>query len=187
MAHIIDKHFFRLISALLLLLISVPTHASKPLKDSDRQKLVNAVKQHYAETMMQGAEVIKIGGKNILVSIVGAKKAPNSQRVAQVKAARTAGEYLQTASNKSITVYEVTDNQSYSLTDEASAYGSTHNSESSSNLGQKTGDVSTTETSEKFTDRMIHTSFTQVNHIEPLCNIGLCDGENIYAYYMIIE
>lgn len=177
----------RLIAAILLFAIAFPVFAAKPLKDKDRQRLIEVVKQRYNETMMQGAEVIKIGGKNVLVAVVGAKKGPSSQRVAQVKAARAAGEYLQAASNKSVTVYEVTDNQSYKLSDKASESGSTHNSATSSNISQKTDDASTIETSEKFTDRMIQTSFTQVNHIEPLCNLGAADGEIVYAYYIIID
>ena len=187
MALTIDKRFTRLITAILLFIIAIPGFAAKPLKDKDRQRLINVVRERYTETMMQGAEVIRIGGKNVLVTVVGTKSGPNSQRMAQVKAARAAGEYLQASSNKSLTVYEVTDNQSYKLSDKASASGSSHNSATSSNISQKTDDASTIETSEKFTDRMVQTSFTQVNHIEPLCNLGSVAGEIVYAYYMIIE
>lgn len=187
MAHTISRHLVRWGAAIVLLAMAAPCLAAKPLKDKDRQQLVNVVKQHYDETMMQGAEVIRIGGKNILVSVVGVKKGANSQRVAQVKAARTAGEYLQAASNKSVTVHEVTDNNSYSLKDKALDSGRTHNSVASSNIEQQTEDITTIETSEKFTDRILQTSFTEVNHIEPLCRLGISDGEIIYAYYLILK
>ena len=68
--------------------------------------LANSVKQHYAFTMAEGASVHKIHEGNVLVAVVSIKKSQNMHRVAQVKAARIAGEYLEGSMNKSVTVYE---------------------------------------------------------------------------------
>lgn len=136
---------------------------------------------------MQGSELFKIGKKKALVSIVGVKKTPNSQRVAQLKAARSAGEFLQAASNKSVTVYEVIDKKAYTLNDSASESGHTTNSASVSNLSQEVEDVSTVESSETFSDKIIQSSLTRVKRMEPLCNLGMTDGELIFAYFTLID
>lgn len=179
--------FVRVVTVIFCLALSIPSFASGTLNEKELQDLITVVRQRYAQTMMQGAEMIKIDGRNVLVAVVGTKKGPSSQRVAQVKAARTAGEFLQAASNKSVTVYEVTDNTSYSIKDKASETGSTLNSATTSVIEQKAEDVTTTETSENFSDSMVQTSFTQVNHIQSLCSLGMSDGEIVYAYYMILK
>ena len=160
---------------------------SKPLSEKDRQKLADIARRQYEQTMMYGASMYKFKGRNILLVIVDVKKSTNAQRVGQVKASRLAGEFLQDATNKSITVYDVREGNAYSFQDEGSERSTTSGILSSGNISQSTEDFTTTATHETFSDRIIQSSITRVGHIEPLCRIGTEDNDITFAYFMIVE
>lgn len=160
---------------------------SKPLSDKDRTKLAAIARNHYAATMMDGASVYRFKGRDILLVIVEVKKSTNSQRVGQVKASRAAGEFLQSATNKSVTVYEVSDGSSYSLKDTGEEHGSSSGSTVSNNISQDTSDITATAIEEQFSDKIVQSSMTRVGHIEPLCRLGT-EGNNVtFAYFLILE
>lgn len=184
----ISKRIFRrIIIPVLVLLTGVLICEAKPLSEKDRLKLSEIARTHYNMTMMDGASMLKFKSRNILLVIVDVKNSANAQRVGQVKASRTAGEFLQAATNKSITVFEVSDGSSYSMQDEGSEKSSTSGNKVGGKISQATEDFSTSATEERFSDKIIQSSITRVGHIEPLCRIG-SDGNNItFAYFLIIE
>ena len=144
-------------------------------------------RNHYSLTMMDGASVYRFKGRDILLAIVEVKKSPNSQRVGQVKASRMAGEFLQSATNKSVTIYEVSEGNSYSFNDKSEEHGTSSSKHVNSEITQGTSDLTTTATEEHFSDKIVQSSMTRVGHIEPLCRLG-SDGNNlVFAYFMILE
>lgn len=160
---------------------------SKPFTEKDRLELSDIARSHYNMTMMDGASVYRFKGRDILLVIVDVKKSPNAQRVGQVKASRAAGEFLQSATNKSVTVYGVSEGNSYSFKDKGEEKSSTSGTNVSDRITQGTSDVKTTETEETFSDNIVQNSLTRVGHIEPLCRIG-AEGNNItLAYFLVIE
>lgn len=163
--------------------VSISCFAAKPLDPKDKAKLTEMVKTQYQASGMEGSTVYKFKGRMILVTIVGVKQSPNAQRVAQVKASRSAGEYLQSSTNKSVSVYEVVDKESYAMTDNSGIASNAATSE----ITQSTSDNTAVETEEIFTDKMVQSSMSMVNHIEPLSKIGLEGNQVIFAYYMIVK
>ena len=160
---------------------------TKPLSDKDRTKFAEIARNHYAATMMDGASVYRFKGREILLVIVEVKKSPNAQRVGQVKASRSAGEFLQSATNKSVTVYAVSEGNSYSFKDKGEESSSTSGTNVSDRITQGTSDLKTTETEETFSDKIVQNSLTRVGHIEPLCRLGAEGGNVTFAYFMILE
>lgn len=185
----IQVSFRRLVSCILMCAVcSIAVCAkSKPLSEKDRTKFAEIARSHYAATMMDGASVYRFKGREILLVIVEVKKSSNAQRVGQVKASRAAGEFLQSATNKSVTVYAVSDGSSYSFKDKGEENSSTSGTNVSDRITQGTSDLKTTETEETFSDKIVQNSLTRVGHIEPLCRLGADGGNVTFAYFMIIE
>ena len=149
--------------------------------------LANSVKQHYAFTMAEGASVHKIHEGNVLVAVVSIKKSQNMHRVAQVKAARIAGEYLEGSMNKSVTVYETIEKDSYSLNDESKEINANQNSLASTTIDQNVSDKTERVTEENFSDKIIQSSLTRVNHMEPLTRFIGEKGSQLFAFYIILK
>lgn len=185
----IQVSFRRLVSCILMCAVcSIAVCAkSKPLSEKDRTKFAEIARSHYAATMMDGASVYRFKGREILLVIVEVKKSSNAQRVGQVKASRAAGEFLQSATNKSVTVYAVSEGNSYSFKDKGEENSSTFGTNVSDRITQGTSDLKTTETEETFSDKIVQNSLTRVGHIEPLCRLGADGGNVMFAYFMILE
>lgn len=179
----------RLLASILLCVVccAIASAKSDPLSEKDRLEFAEIARRHYASTMMDGASVYRFKGRDLLLVIVQVKSSPNVQRVGQVKASRAAGEFLQTATNKSVTVYETSEGSSYSLKDSSKENGSSSGSSVSDVISQNTSDMTTTETSESFSDEIVQSSLTRVGHIEPLCRLGAEGGYQTFAYFMILE
>ena len=137
--------------------------------------------------MTEGASVHKTSEGNALVAIVSVKKSPSMQRVAQVKAARVAGEYLKGSINKSVTVYENIENESYTFSDEANEDSKTQNATSSSTIEQNVSDKTEKTSEVNFSDKIIQSSLTRVNHMEPLTRFIGEDGSQLFAFYIILK
>lgn len=181
-----DNACLRIIISLLLLLSSMIINAQS-LSTEALMKLAATVKQYYSITLMEGASIHKTSEGKVLVAIVSVKKSPSMQRVAQVKAARTAGEYLQGAANKSVTIYETIDKDSYSLNDESKEISVSQNSSVSSTIDQNVSDITERTTEENFSDAIIQSSLTKVNHMEPLTRFFGEDGTQLFAFYLILK
>ena len=181
------KAFYRIVVILLCMSAIGVAMAAKPYSEKEKIKLADIARQRYNETRMDGASIYRYKGRNVLIVITEVKKSPNSQRVGQVKASRLAGEFLQGATNKSLTVYEVSEGNSYSFQDEGTEKSSTSGNLSGESITQTTGDFTTTETHETFSDKIIQSSITQVGHIEPLCTINATGGYITFAYFMILN
>lgn len=160
---------------------------SKPLSEKDRLQLTVIARNHYNMTEMDGASVYRFKGREILLVIVDVKKTPNAQRVGQVKAARTAGEFLQSATNESVTVYEVSEDDSYAFKDKSVEYGSTSGTTVSDRMEQGTSDITATATQETLSDKIVQSSITRVGHIEPLCRVSAEGNHIVLAYYLVME
>lgn len=173
----------RIINCILVLILVLCSaevcNGAKILSDKEKNKLCDIVKEGFVQTQMTGTSIRKIKRKHILVSIVEVKKTANSQRVAQVKAARDAGEFLNGAVNHSVTVYESEEGDSYDLKDKESG--------SASGITQHTSDISTRTTEENFSDKIVQSALTQVKNIQPLCKISSAGPTEIYAFYMIVK
>ncbi len=181
--------FRRLLSCIIMCAVCciAVSAKTKPLSEKDRVEFASIARTHYAATMMDGASIYRFKGRDILLVIVEVKKSPNAQRVGQVKASRAAGEFLQSANNKSVTVYAVSDSNSYSFKDKSEESSSTSGTNVSDRITQGTSDLKTTETEETFSDKIVQSSLTRVGHIEPLCRLGAEGGGITLAYFMIIE
>ena len=108
-------------------------------------------------------------------------------RVAQVKAARIAGEYLEGSMNKSVTVYETIEKDSYSLNDESKEINANQNSLASTTIDQNVSDKTERVTEENFSDKIIQSSLTRVNHMEPLTRFIGEEGSQLFAFYIILK
>lgn len=181
-----DNACLRIIISLLLLLSSMIINAQS-LSTEALTALANSVKQHYAFTMAEGASVHKIHEGNVLVAVVSIKKSQNMHRVAQVKAARIAGEYLEGSMNKSVTVYETIEKDSYSLNDESKEINANQNSLASTTIDQNVSDKTERVTEENFSDKIIQSSLTRVNHMEPLTHFIGEEGSQLFAFYIILK
>ena len=137
--------------------------------------------------MMEGANAYKTCDGTILVVTVVVKKSPTMQRVAQVKATRIAGEYLQGAVNKSVTVYENSQENDYTLSDNASESSISKNTEASSNIQQTVNDQSLIKTEEHFSDKIIQSTLTRVNRMQPLSRFTGEDGYQVFAFFLFLE
>lgn len=157
------------------------------LEDMVMFQLSETVKQRYAATFMESSDIYKTKQGHVLVTVVSVKKSPNMQRVAQVKAARAAGEFLEGVTNKSVTTYETIDNNSYSMTDKAEENSSTHNSGVSSDIKQNVSDITARQTEERFSDKVVQSSLTRVGNMSPLCRFTGEDGMQMFAYYLILK
>ena len=115
------------------------------------------------------------------------RAAGQMQRVAQVKAARVAGEYLKGSINKSVTVYENIENESYTFSDEANEDSKTQNATSSSTIEQNVSDKTEKTSEVNFSDKIIQSSLTRVNHMEPLTRFIGEDGSQLFAFYIILK
>ena len=182
------KIIFRVALALVLMMSCAGgALAAKPLSEKDRAKLAEVARNQYNLSMMDGASVYRFNGRDILLVITEVKKSPNAQRVGQVKASRLAGEFLQSATNKSVTVYEVSEGNAYAFSDKATENTTTQGSETGDRISQSTSDTTTTTTEETFNDKIVQSSLTRVGHIEPLCLIR-ADGNSVtFAYFMNIQ
>ena len=178
----------RLVLAVVLTMSFVgEAFGAKPLSEKDRVKLSEIARNQYNLTQMDGASVYRFKGRDVLVVITEVKKSSNAQRVGQVKASRLAGEFLQSATNRSVTVYEVADGSSYDFSDKSSENTSTQGAATGDRISQSTNDMTTTTTQETFSDKIVQSSMTRVGQIEPLCRIG-ADGTNIImAYFLVLE
>jgi hypothetical protein len=166
---------------------AVASAKNDPLSEKERMEFANVARQHYAMTMMDGASVYRFKGRELLLVIVQVKSSPNVQRVGQVKATRAAGEFLQSATNKSVTIYETGESNTYSLKDKSEEKGTSAGATVSDIISQGTSDITTTETTETFSDQIVQSSLTRVSHIEPLCRLGAENGYQTFAYFMILE
>lgn len=160
---------------------------AQSLSDRTLMKLATDIKRQYAITMMEGATMHKTSDGHVLVSVVSVKKSPTMQRVAQVKAARVAGEYLEGARNKSVTVYETIDRQSYSLNDNAEEQSHTSNSMSSSTINQDVSDSTQRVSEDNFSDKIIQSSLTRIRKMEPLTRFAGEDGTQIFVFYLVMK
>lgn len=184
----IDNRACRCTLFMLVLLLLCPSVCfADHLSDKQRGQLIAVVKKQYHETMMEGTTIHRLKRKNIVVTIVGVKKTPNSQRVAQVKATRNAGEFLQGAVNHSVTVYETIDNSAYSIADVSAGGGMTENSTTSSAIEQNSTDMTCNVMEERFSDKSIQSSLTKVKQMQPLCKIYGDPSQEVYAFYIILE
>lgn len=159
---------------------------AKELSDKELQTLIGSVHASYNRMHMEGSSIYNIKKHNVLVTIVGVKKTANMQRVAQIKATRSTGEFLKGALNKGVTVYEASETDGYSLTDSAIEESDTHNTMVSAEICQDLNESSTHATEEKFSDTVIQSSISMVDRIAPLCRLGTDDGKEIFAYYMLM-
>lgn len=160
---------------------------AQSLQDKELLKLTESVRMRYATTMMEGSSVYKTKQGNVLVTLVSVKKSPYMQRVAQVKAARDAGEFLQSAVNKSVTTYGTIDNSSYSMADKAEENSKNHNSKASSSINQNVSDSNIKQSEESFSDKIIQSSLTRVGHMSPLTRFVGEEGVQMFAFYLILQ
>ncbi len=142
----LKQTYISILTILVVMTIGVMNADAKPLTENDRLQLADIARRHYETTMMDGASVYRFKGRDILLITTEVKKSPNAQRVGQVKASRAAGEFLQSATNKSVTVYEVSEGNSYSFKDKSEEHGSTSGTTVSDEIEQGTADMATTET-----------------------------------------
>ena len=160
--------------------------AAQILQGDNLFLLVSQVKQQYSITMMEGSSVYRTKAGDVLVTLVTVKEGPNMQRVAQVKATRLAGEYLQAATNKSITVYEIVEKDSYVITDDVTENSETKDTQVESDINQGVMESQVHQSEENLSDKVIQTSLTHVAHMSPLTRFVGEGGTWIFAYYIIL-
>lgn len=170
-----------------IVMLWMATIHAQQLSPNTMGYLAACVQQQYAMTMMEGATAYKTSDGTILVVTVAVKRSSTMQRVAQVKATRTAGEYLQGAMNKSVTVYESTQESGYTLSDNAIESSISKNAEIASNLQQSVEDQSLMKTEERFSDKIIQSTLTRVNYMQPLTRFTGEDGYQVFAYFLFLK
>lgn len=99
----------RIIIIVLLLIISVDAIFSQQLSNSEKVSIVNYAKRVYQKEKTDGCRIITCGKTHVLLTTITIKESSAMQRVAEVKALRAAGEFLQGASTESISTIVIDD------------------------------------------------------------------------------
>lgn len=73
------------------------------------------------------------------------------------------------------------------MQDRATEQGSSSGAVVSDNISQDTSDITTMETEEHFSDKIVQSSMTRVGHIEPLCRLSADRTTLTFAYFLVLE
>lgn len=170
----------------LLLLASLSCFAQ--LSDKQQEQLTSSVKQKYWNSQMEGCYVCKVGKIRILVvnTIVQSQQNISQQnRVAQMKASRLASEFLNGASNKSVSVYDTGSSTVSTFVKDASSTNSYSNSEVLVDKKEK----ETAEEHETFDDKVIQSALHQASGkgLQKLVSFRGPDEEKVFTYYIIMK
>ncbi|MBP5643756.1 MAG: hypothetical protein J6X10_05965 [Bacteroidales bacterium] len=179
----------RLILLLIAVILTLTGRAQ--LSDAETAHLAKRVRANYEEFGIDGAKIYQTRKHWVLVSVVTVTsdmRPAQLARLAQVKATRTAVEFLEGVTNTSITVYDASSNEGTSLTE--------RNSGSDVNLKDQTISASTTISAneqsiyaehETLSDKIAQSSIAHIDGLQTLLKITGTDGELVYAYYMVIS
>ena len=86
----------------LLLIVNWGSVSSQSLSDSEKTAMANYAKRVYKKEKADGCRIVTSGKTNVLLTTITVKESSVMQRVAEVKALRAAGEFLQGANTESI-------------------------------------------------------------------------------------
>lgn len=163
------------------------------LSDSEREKLETKVKADYLHTQMEGATIYKTskGHRVLVVSTVVTSSQNISQmnRVAQIKAARLAGEFLKGAKNKSVSVYNTESSSSETFEHEQSNVMGSSGSTIGSEVGYSTKEGENQSESESFSDSVLQEATQKAagRGMQKLMSFRGPDEEKVFAFFMIVD
>lgn len=177
---------------LLFLLLFTSLFCFAQLSDKHLEQLTLSVKQKYWNSQMEGCYVCKVGKTRILVinTIVQSQQNISQQnRVAQMKASRLASEFLNGASNKSVSVYDTGSSTVSTFVNDASSTQSTENNYSSSKISEDTKEKETKEEHETFDDKVIQSALHQASGkgLQKLTSFRGPDEEKVFTYYIVMK
>ena len=142
---------------------------------------------------MEGGQLFSVSAHSnaLVVSVIvqSAQNLSQQNRVAQIKAARMASEFLEGAHGKSTTVYTMTSGNSESLSKESSSDQESERSYIGSELSNSISQGSSDYTQESFSDETIQTTMTEIagKGLQKLCMFKGPDGEKVFSYYIILK
>lgn len=166
------------------------SNAFAQLTDKETSLLASKVKTNYTEYGIEGAKVYQTRRHWTLVSIITVAndmKSPQQSRMAQIKATRTAAEFLRGATNASITVYEAFSDEATSLTEQSNSSVLQENQTVGSSTSTGANEHSLRAEKENMSDKIVQSSLANIDNMQPLLKFDGGDGETVYAYYMVIS
>lgn len=163
--------------------------ANAQLSDKELDFLAQKVKRNYAEYGIDGTQVYQTSRNRVLVSIalVSSDMKPAMQnRQAQVKATRSAVEFLNGAINQSINVYEAFSDERSSLSESEGSHVNQTGQSVNSGTAVNASESSLKSDRETMSDKVVQSSLAQIDGMQPLFKMNTDEGI-VYAYYIIIS
>ena len=180
--------YLKTIVCALAMLTTVSAQAQ--LTDKETTVLASRVRTQYEEFGIEGAKVFQTPKHWTLVSIVTVTsdlKTSQQNRQAQIKAARTAIEFLKGATNKSISIYDATSSDSNTLSERNQSGVNQRDQEISSSTSTNASEHSTNVEQEIMSDKIAQSAIENIDGLQPLLKFKGGDGEMVYAYFMVIS
>lgn len=181
----------KIVKFILLILVSLSaTQVFAQLTDAETEFLATKVRENYEEYGIDGAKVYQTPKHWTLVSVVTVTsdmKTSQQSRQAQVKATRTAAEFLKGAANRSISVYDAYSTDETSLTEQQSSGVQQKNQDISSGTSTNASEKTAKSEQETMSDKIVQTAKGKIDGMQPLLKFKGEDGEIVYAYYIVIS
>lgn len=184
----------RILLALILLLgmCNIAIH-SQILDEKQEANLTNAITRDYMKTQTEGVKVYKLSKKNHILSvcvIVNSNQNISQQnRVGQMKAARLASEFLNGATNKSISVYDTNSETASDFSKKQEDKTSSANAGISSEQERNVKETEQESSSETFSDKIIQSAIHAAagKGMMKLASFRGPDEEKVFVYYLPLE
>ena len=160
------------------------------ISSKQKQRLSEQVREDVMNQVMTGTQVYKIKHQYVLVTVVMASSKMNLSaqiRVADMKARRNLGEFLEGAKNHSVSVYHTEQEESEVYLSDNGSLRKMDHSGIGSDIHSNVNETDKSRTTEFFSDRDVQESVSNIGKMQSLMRFTDAEGENVYAYYIMLS
>ena len=179
---------YKLLMAFVMFAISNDTYAQ--LSDNEMLELMSRAKSHYELSGIPGPKIFKLNSNYILIDyeIMRSSMNQSSQaRAAMLRATRSIGEYLNSAKNKSMTVYDTGAEETELFDKKQSDSGNMNGDEIGSETSSAVKEHQFSSTTEKFSDKVIQEAKSKIDGIQSLMKFKGPEEETVYCYFLMLS
>lgn len=179
---------YKLLMAFVMFAISNDTYAQ--LSDNEMLELMSRAKSHYELSGIPGPKIFKLNSNYILIDyeIMRSSMNQSSQaRAAMLRATRSIGEYLNSAKNKSMTVYDTGAEETELFDKKQSDSGNMNGAEVGSETSSAVKEHQFSSTTEKFSDKVIQEAKSKIDGIQSLMKFKGPEEETVYCYFLMLS
>lgn len=176
-----------LLMGVLWMLIGLPSLAQ--LSTKQKERLIESVKADVIDRGLTGTQVYKVKRQYVLVTteIASSKMNASAQtRIAEIKARRNMGEFLEGAKNHAVSVYETTQEETEDYTSDQRSHRAMEDQSVSSDVAYKVDEQALSRSSERFSEKDIQESMSKIGNMQQLARFMDADGETVYAYFVLL-